>query len=431
MVTMRGNHRGEYKVPGGKLVAVTIQYDKSRVSAPYEDTLPARPSGSFHSAPSVHIDGDFFIDAPSDAESDALIRDIEETLTAEGNIGSGEPESLERSIDRAIKRHSTARLIGCDAAAIVTAFNRAADKAGGHAAIGRDAGIAARESAESTDCGTAGSADRESADFARRWKRLRRDLMVIHDTPRSPAEQMEVDERWAREVAAGLRPPTLRIWEWSGPCVVVGRFQSIPDEVHEDVARAAGIEVVRRCTGGGAMFIEPGNTITYSLYAPLWFVDGIDVADSYRLCDRWLVDALAGLGLDVRFSGLNDIASSHGKIGGAAQRRFPASGAGGTGGTGGVSPAVTVAPGAVLHHVTMAYDIDAAKMARVLNTSGEKLSDKAVKSAVKRVDPLKSQTGLTRGAIIARLIASLADPANPANPADPTTSTDPSAPISL
>ncbi|WP_150382995.1 lipoate--protein ligase family protein [Bifidobacterium rousetti] len=455
---MRGNHRGEYKVPGGKLVAVTIQYDKSRVSDPYEDALPARPSGSFHSAPSVHIDGDFFIDAPSDAESDALIGDIEETLTAEGNIGSGEPESLERSIDRAIKRHSTARLIGCDAAAIVTAFRRAADKAGGHAAIGRDAGIAAAGLAVSVDPTVAsgptvafsptatvaasshdamsvtadrGSADRESADFARRWKRLRRDLVVIHDTPRSPAEQMEVDERWAHEVAAGLRPPTLRIWEWSGPCVVVGRFQSIPDEVHEDVARAEGIEVVRRCTGGGAMFIEPGNTITYSLYAPLWFVDGIDVADSYRLCDRWLVDALAGLGLDVRFSGLNDIASSHGKIGGAAQRRFPASGAGGAGAAGGVSPAVTVAPGAVLHHVTMAYDIDAAKMTRVLNTSGEKLSDKAVKSAVKRVDPLKSQTGLTRGAIIARLIASLADPADPANPADPTTSADPSAPISL
>ena len=33
-------------------------------------------------------------------------------------------------------------------------------------------------------------------------------------------------------------------------------------------------DVVRRCTGGGAMFIEPGNTITYSLYAPLDFVQG-------------------------------------------------------------------------------------------------------------------------------------------------------------
>ena len=60
--------------------------------------------------------------------------------------------------------------------------------------------------------------------------------------------------------------------------------------------------------------------------------------------------------------------------------------------------------GAVLHHVTMAYDIDAAKMSRVLNTSREKMSDKAVKSAVKRVDPMKGQTGLSREHIVEHLI---------------------------
>lgn len=201
-----------------------------------------------------------------------------------------------------------------------------------------------------------------------------------------------IDEQWARDVASGDRPATVRFWEWAGPAVVVGRFQSIPDEVHEDEAAREHIAVVRRCTGGGAMFIEPGNTITYSLYAPLPFVDGIDVETSYRLCDQWLIDALRGLGVDARFAGLNDIASSHGKIGGAAQRRFPATNGG---------------PGAVLHHVTMAYDIDAEKMTRVLNTSAEKLSDKAVRSARKRVDPLRSQTGLARETIIERLIAHL------------------------
>ena len=111
------------------------------------------------------------------------------------------------------------------------------------------------------------------------------------------------------------------------------------------------------------------------------------IEESYRLCDWWLVEALRELGLDVRFAGLNDIASQYGKIGGAAQRRFPV-------GSG----------GAVLHHVTMAYDIDAAKMSRVLNTSREKMSDKAVKSAVKRVDPMKSQTGLSREHIVEHLI---------------------------
>ena len=146
------------------------------------------------------------------------------------------------------------------------------------------------------------------------------------------------------------------------------------------------------------MFIEPGNTITYSLYAPRWFAADLDIEESYRLCDMWLIAALRGLGLDVGFSGLNDIASSHGKIGGAAQRRFPPIGSG---------------PGSILHHVTLAYDIDAVKMTRVLNISGEKMSDKAVKSAVKRVDPMRAQTGLSRNGLIARLADCLTQPDGP------------------
>lgn len=63
------------------------------------------------------------------------------------------------------------------------------------------------------------------------------------------------------------------------------------------------------------MFIEPGNTITYSLYAPLDFAHGMSVEESYKLCDYWLVEALRALGLNVRFAGLNDIATQYGKLG--------------------------------------------------------------------------------------------------------------------
>ena len=225
-------------------------------------------------------------------------------------------------------------------------------------------------------------------EYLERWRDLK--PTVIHDKPRDPNEQMETDIAWAREVAAGKREPTLRIWEWAAPAVVIGKFQSLEDEVNTAVAQKEGFTVVRRCTGGGAMFIEPGNTITYSLYAPLDFAQGVSIEESYRLCDFWLVRALKELGLDVRFSGLNDIATQYGKLGGAAQRRF--------------TP-VEGGPGAILHHVTLAYDIDAEKMGRVLNTSREKMSDKAVKSAVKRVDPMRSQTGMSRDDVVKRLLA--------------------------
>jgi len=54
----------------------------------------------------------------------------------------------------------------------------------------------------------------------------------------------------------------------------------------------------------------------------------------------------------------------------------------------------------VLHHVTMAYDIDADKMLEVLRIGREKLSDKGTVSAKKRVDPVRSQTGLPRSEVI-------------------------------
>lgn len=206
---------------------------------------------------------------------------------------------------------------------------------------------------------------------------------LIHGAPQSPTLHMAIDEVLTDEVAARRRPPTLRVWEWASPCVVIGRFQSLRNEIDPEGASRHGIEVVRRISGGGAMFIEPGNTITYSLYAPDTLVAGMGFQESYEFMDRWVIDALQGLGIDAWYQPLNDITSASGKIAGAAQTRRG---------------------GAVLHHVTMAYDIDAPKMLEVLRIGREKLSDKATQSAAKRVDPLRSQTGLARAEIIDRMI---------------------------
>ena len=64
-----------------------------------------------------------------------------------------------------------------------------------------------------------------------------------------------------------------------------------------------------------------------------------------------------------------------------------------------------LAGGAVLHHVTMAYDIDAGAMTRVLRIGREKLPAKGIPGAAKRVDPLRRQTRLPRAEIIAALAA--------------------------
>ena len=211
------------------------------------------------------------------------------------------------------------------------------------------------------------------------------DWELVHVEPQEPLLHMALDQVVTEEVATGRRRPTLRIWEWAGPAVVIGSFQSVRNEVDLGAAERHGIQTVRRVSGGGAMFIEPGNTITYSISAPDSLVHGMSYAESYPFFDDWVLGALQSLGIDAWYQPLNDITSSGGKIGGAAQKRLAA--------------------GAALHHVTMAYDIDAGKMLDVLRIGREKLSDKGHASAAKRVDPLRRQTGLPREAVIDRMVA--------------------------
>ncbi len=216
-----------------------------------------------------------------------------------------------------------------------------------------------------------------------RWRAY--DWRLIPAAPTSPVMNMALDAVLTERVGAGRRPATLRIWGWAASCVVLGRFQSVRNEIDEEGLRDLGITFVRRITGGGAMYIEPEGAITYSLVAPESLVAGMGFAESYAFLDAWVIDALRALGVDATYVPLNDIASSTGKIGGAAQARKG---------------------GAVLHHATISCELDTEKMTRVLRIGREKLSDKGIASAAKRVSPLRQQTDMPRDDIIAHLVAS-------------------------
>jgi lipoate-protein ligase A len=228
---------------------------------------------------------------------------------------------------------------------------------------------------------------RRSLAHATSWRDY--DWQLIHGDAYPPVLQMALDQVLAEEVGSGRRKPTLRIWEWNEPGVVIGSFQSVKNEVDVDNAAKYGFQVVRRISGGGAMFMEAGSVITYSIYAPTDLVHGMTFAESYAFLDEWVITALKSLGIEASYQPLNDITSPTGKIGGAAQKRL---------GT-----------GAVLHHVTMSYDMDGDRMVEVLRIGREKMSDKGTKSANKRVDPLRSQTGLSRSEIIERMAGTFTD----------------------
>ncbi|UOQ58936.1 lipoate--protein ligase family protein [Leucobacter allii] len=227
-----------------------------------------------------------------------------------------------------------------------------------------------------------GVAIRRAVTGAAHWRDY--DWQILHEPPISPVLNAALDEVLTTAVGEGLRGPTLRIWEWNRPAVFIGSFQSVKNEVDEEQAAAHGAQLVRRISGGGAMYMAPEACITYALYVPGELVRGMSFADSYAFLDEWVLEALKALGIDAVYKPLNDITSPHGKIGGAAQKRLGS--------------------GAVLHHVTMAYDMDPVAMTEVLRIGREKLSDKGTASAQKRVDPLRSQTGLGREEIIEQLI---------------------------
>jgi lipoate-protein ligase A len=112
------------------------------------------------------------------------------------------------------------------------------------------------------------------------------------------ATNMAIDEAILTAVAEGRSQPTLRFFAWEPPCLSIGYNQAMRDEV--DIARCqeAGVDFVRRSTGGRAILHT--DELTYSIVAPQdepRVVGG--VLESYRRLSVGLVRGLCLLGVDV------------------------------------------------------------------------------------------------------------------------------------
>jgi lipoate-protein ligase A len=187
---------------------------------------------------------------------------------------------------------------------------------------------------------------------------------------------------------AGSRGPTLRFWEWTEPALVLGSHQVLANEVDREAAAQLGFTVARRMSGGGTMIVEPGRSITYSIYAPESVVAGLSFVDSFARLDAWAVHCLRGLGVPATYRPINDIVSPEGKIGGAAQARRR---------------------GFVLHHTAIAHAMDTGIVARLIRIGRERVSPRGVRSAEKEVSPLERWLALDRDQVVAALAACFAD----------------------
>lgn len=155
----------------------------------------------------------------------------------------------------------------------------------------------------------------------------------------------------------------LLLWQ-NDNAIILGQNQNMTAEIDPLFVRAHQIRVVRRSTGGGAVYHDLGN-LNYSFITD-WDASGGDVEESFV----WpVVRALRELGLAAERSGRNDILVEGKKVSGTAQR---------------------VCGSRILHHGTLLFDSDLEILARALKTDPEKFQTKNICSVRSRVANIRT-----------------------------------------
>ena len=153
------------------------------------------------------------------------------------------------------------------------------------------------------------------------------------------------------------------IYLWiNQPAVIVGINQNAIEEVNLSYTEKNGVKVVRRLTGGGAVYHDEGN-LCYTVIAPY-----NDTENAYKKFTAPVIDFLNSLGVEAEFSGRNDITVSGKKISGNAQ---------------------TIYNGRIMHHGTLLFSTDMSVLSKSLNPSKIKMESKGIKSVRARVANIK------------------------------------------
>ncbi len=154
--------------------------------------------------------------------------------------------------------------------------------------------------------------------------------------------------------------PVFRLWR-NAPAVIVGRNQNALAEINRAYAESHGIAVVRRLSGGGAVYHDLGN-VNYT------FLDACgrneSSAEMFRRFTAPVISALAKLGVDARLEGRNDLTIDGCKFSGNA---------------------IYVRGGRMMHHGTMLFDTSLDVLGKVLSTDTSKFTGRAVASRRSRV----------------------------------------------
>lgn len=188
---------------------------------------------------------------------------------------------------------------------------------------------------------------------------------------------MSIDEAILTARIAGKVPNTLRFYRWKPSAVSIGRFQDVFNQVHVENCRKQGVDIVRRITGGGAVYHDYDGEITYSVV-----VDGkdlgcpdMDMVYAYKAICGGLIEAVEILGTTAEFNPLDpkqcpNITIRGRKISGSAQ---------------------SYKRGTLLQHGTFLVEIDHEKMFTFLKVPWAKTLIDVLKVSEKKLTSTKQE----------------------------------------
>ncbi len=178
-------------------------------------------------------------------------------------------------------------------------------------------------------------------------------MRLIRNNNTDPHLNLAIEE-W---LLINSSPECFMLWR-NRPAVIVGRNQNTAEEINPEYVAHHKIPVVRRMTGGGAVYHDLGNlNFTFISRSANKLLD-------FRRFAQPIIDVLAKVGVNAEFSGRNDMIIDGRKFSGNAQ---------------------FVRADRVLHHGTLLFDADLTIVQEALRVQPEKYASKGVKSVASRV----------------------------------------------
>ena len=190
---------------------------------------------------------------------------------------------------------------------------------------------------------------------------------------------MAVDEAIMKARIENRVPNTLRFYQWNPSAVSIGRFQTLTDEIHVDNCKQHGVDIVRRISGGGAVYHDKEGEVTYSIIAKLSDLGckDLDMAGAYPKICSGLNEAVKILGTKAEYRPPDpkrcpNLAVSGKKISGNAQ---------------------TSKKGILLQHGTFLLDIDHTKMFTLLRVPWAKTLNDVLAVSKRKLTSARQELG--------------------------------------